>query len=104
MFREILNTLWTKIASAIIALCILILTTQYLGTEGRGLVSLISSSIGIIGIFAGFVGGPAVIYLAAKNKTQYLLIPIYGWSAIVTVIGSGVYCSFISFLWHIFCR
>lgn len=90
MFREILNTLWTKIASAIIALCILILTTQYLGAEGRGLVSLISSSIGIIVIFAGFVGGPAVIYFAAKNKTQYLLIPIYGWAVIVTIVGSGV--------------
>ena len=90
MFREILNTLWTKIASAIIALGILILTTQYLGAEGRGLVSLISSSIGIIVIFAGFVGGPAVIYFAAKNKTQYLLIPIYGWAVIVTIVGSGV--------------
>jgi O-antigen/teichoic acid export membrane protein len=89
MFREILNTLWTKIASAIIALCILILTTQYLGAEGRGLVSLISSSIGIIVIFVGFVGGPAVIYFAAKNKTQYLLIPIYGWAVIVTIVGSG---------------
>ena len=90
MFREILNTLWTKIASAIIALCILILTTQYLGAVGRGLVSLISSSIGIIVIFAGFVGGPALIYFAAKNKTQYLLIPIYGWAVIVTIVGSGV--------------
>jgi len=90
MFREILNTLWTKIASAIIALGILILTTQYLGAEGRGLVSLISSSIGIIVIFAGFVGGPALIYFAAKNKTQYLLIPIYGWAVIVTIVGSGV--------------
>jgi O-antigen/teichoic acid export membrane protein len=90
MFREILNTLWTKIASAIIALCILILTTQYLGADGRGLLSLISSSIGIIGIFAGFVGGPAVIYLAAKNKTQYLLIPIYIWAVIVTIMGSGI--------------
>ena len=89
MFREILNTLWTKIASAIIALGILILTTQYLGAEGRGLVSLISSSIGIIVIFVGFVGGPAVIYFAAKNKTQYLLIPIYGWAVIVTIVGSG---------------
>jgi len=90
MFREILNTLWTKIGSAIIALCILILTTQYLGADGRGLISLISSSIGIIGIFAGFIGGPAAIYLAAKNKTQYLLIPIYGWTVIVTIVGSGV--------------
>jgi O-antigen/teichoic acid export membrane protein len=90
MFREILNTFWTKIASAIIAFCILILTTQYLGAEGRGVVSLISSSIGIIGIFVGFVGGPAVIYFAARNKSQNLFVPIYGWAVIVTIMGSGI--------------
>ncbi len=90
MFREILNTFWTKIASAVIALCILILTTQFLGAGGRGLVSLITSTIGIIGIFAGFVGGPAIVYLASKNKVQYLIIPIYAWAVIVTIIGSAV--------------
>jgi O-antigen/teichoic acid export membrane protein len=90
MLREILNTVWTKIASAIIALCILILTTQYLGPGGRGLVSLISSSIGIIGIFAGFVGGPAIIFLASKQKLEYLILPIYGWAFVVSILGSGV--------------
>jgi O-antigen/teichoic acid export membrane protein len=90
MFREILNTIWTKIFSAILALGILIITTQYLGADGRGLVSLIYSSIGIIGIFAGFVGGPAVIYLAAKEKMQYLLLPIYSWILFVAIIGSAL--------------
>lgn len=90
MFREIFNTLWTKIASAVIALCILILTTQYLGASGRGLVSLISSSIGIIGIFAGFIGGPAVVYFASKKKLPYLLLPIYGWTFFVSCLGSGI--------------
>jgi O-antigen/teichoic acid export membrane protein len=90
MFREILNTIGTKIASAIIALLILILTTQYLGADGRGLVSLIYSSIGIIGIFAGFVGGPAVIYLASKKKMQYLILPIYAWAVVIAILGAGV--------------
>jgi O-antigen/teichoic acid export membrane protein len=90
MLRDILNTLWTKIASAIVALCILILTTQCLGADGRGLVSLISSSIGIIAIFAGFVGGPAIVYLATRKKLQYLLLPIYGWSVVVAILGSGI--------------
>jgi O-antigen/teichoic acid export membrane protein len=90
MFRDILNTLWTKIASAIVALCILILTTQYLGADGRGLVSLISSCVGIIVMCAGFVGGPAVVYFASKKKLQYLLLPIYGWAVVVTILGSGI--------------
>jgi O-antigen/teichoic acid export membrane protein len=90
MLREILNTLWTKIASAIVTLCILILTTQYLGADGRGLISLISSSVGIVVIFAGFVGGPAVVYLASKQKLQYLLLPIYGWTVVVAILGSGI--------------
>jgi len=90
MLREILNTIWTKIASAIIALCILILTTQYLGADGRGLVSLISSCVGIIVIFAGFVGGPAVVYLASKKKLQYLLLPIYGWTVFIAILGAGI--------------
>jgi O-antigen/teichoic acid export membrane protein len=90
MLKEILNTLWTKIASAIVALGILILTTQYLGAGGRGLVSLISSCLGIIVIFAGFVGGPAIVYLASKKKIQYLLLPIYGWTVIIALLGSGI--------------
>ena len=90
MFREILNTIGTKIASAVIALLILILTTQYLGADGRGLVSLIYSSIGIIGIFAGFVGGPAVIYLASKHKLIHLLFPVYIWIFLVAIAGSGL--------------
>jgi len=90
MFREILNTIGTKIASAVIALLILILTTQYLGADGRGLVSLIYSSIGIIGIFAGFVGGPAVIYLASKHKLIHLLFPVYTWILLVAIAGSGL--------------
>jgi O-antigen/teichoic acid export membrane protein len=88
MIKDILNTFWTKIASAIIALCILILTTQYLGAGGRGLVSLISSCLGVIMMFSGFVGGPAVIFLASKKKIQYLLLPIYVWSVIVSLLGS----------------
>lgn len=90
MLSEILNTMWTKIASAVIALLILILTTQFLGADGRGLVSLIYSSIGIIGIFAGFVGGPAVIYLAAKKNIQYLILPIYSWTFFIAILGAGV--------------
>jgi O-antigen/teichoic acid export membrane protein len=90
MFREILNTIWTKIFSAFLALGILIITTQYLGADGRGLVSLIFSSVGIIGIFAGFVGGPAVIYLAAREKMQYLLLPIYSWIFFVALIGAAL--------------
>ena len=90
MFREILNTIWTKIASAVIALLILILTTQYLGADGRGLVSLIYSSIGIIGIVAGFVGGPAVIYLASKEKMLLLIPPIYAWTTLIALTGAGV--------------
>ena len=90
MFREILNTIWTKIASAVIALLILILTTQYLGADGRGLVSLIYSSVGIIGIVAGFVGGPAVIYLASKEKMLLLIPPIYAWTTVVAITGAGV--------------
>jgi O-antigen/teichoic acid export membrane protein len=89
MFRVILNTLWSKIASAVIALGILILTTQYLGAEGRGLVSLIISSIGTIVLFAGFIGGPAVIYLASKKKIPYLLLPIYGWTVIISIVGTA---------------
>jgi O-antigen/teichoic acid export membrane protein len=89
MLRDILNTFWTKIASAIITLCILIITTQYLGADGRGLVSLISSCIGIIVIVAGFVGGPAIVYLVSKKKLQYLLLPVFVWTVVVSFIGSA---------------
>lgn len=90
MFRDIFSTISTKIASAVIALAILILTTQYLGAEGRGLVSIIYAAIMIIGIFCGFIGGPATVYLAAKKPLHYLLIPIYSWIVVIAIAGSLV--------------
>jgi len=88
MFKTILNTLGTKIISLLMGFLILILTTQYLGADGRGLVSLLGTSVGLILIFSGFIGGSSLVYLASRHDISYLLIPSYFWAVIIAVTGT----------------
>lgn len=88
MLNKILGTFVTRIFSSILGFFILILTTQYLGAEGRGIIGLLGVSIGIILIFTGFIGGPALVYLTPRKNLLQLLIPSYLWAFLVCIVGT----------------
>jgi len=94
MFKTILNTLGTKIISSLIGFLILILTTQYLGADGRGLISLLGTSVGLILIFSGFIGGSSLVYLTSRHDISYLLIPSYFWAVLIAVTGTITFAIF----------
>lgn len=90
MGKYISLTLLSKIASLLMAIALLILTTRYLGAYGRGLVSLLTAYVGLIVLFSGFVGGSCLVYLIPRNKSKEFLkqtlISSYIWSVIVSYI------------------
>jgi len=92
MVKKILNTLATKVISSLLSFFLLVLTTRYLGAYGRGIISLVIASIGILALFSGFVGGTSLVYLIPKNNNRVFLKQAsflsYGWAFSVCLFGS----------------
>lgn len=95
MFKKILNTFIVKIFSAASSFVLLILTTQYLGATGRGTISLIVASVGIITLINGFVGGVSLVYLIPKNKNKefltHVVIISYLWAFVAGILVSSMF-------------
>ena len=90
MIKSIFSTFTTRIFSLFISFATLILTTKYLGAKGRGYISLLTTSAGLINLFSGFVGGAALVYLIPKNKSRNFvfqaIILSYCWALLVSIV------------------
>lgn len=88
MIKKIINTFLTRTLSSIFAFILLLFTTHLLGSSGRGVISIISSTIGISVLFNGFVGGASLVYIIPKNKPtlSQILTLCYPWSIFVGVL------------------
>ncbi|NCA85035.1 MAG: hypothetical protein EOM83_05595 [Clostridia bacterium] len=80
MLNKIVNTFGTRVAIAIINLLIAVMVSQVLGTEGKGVQSLIIVSITYILVFANLMGGGALVYLTPRFHFQTLAVPAYLWA------------------------
>ena len=85
MSRIILSTIFIRGFLAILNFLLAILTTQYLGPEGKGDVSLFVLNLTIIQLINNFVGGPYLVYLVPRKNIMHLLIPSYAWGLLVSV-------------------
>ena len=83
MFRKILANFGVRVGSAVLNLILAILFSQILGPEGKGEQSLFLTTIAIIIIFDGFVGGAALVYLSSRVSWVRLLIASNAWIVIV---------------------
>ncbi len=88
MIGKILNTLGTRILSAIASLAIAILISNYLGASGKGEQGLIIATISIIIIVTGIVGPSSLVYHLPRFPVSVLVIPSYIWLIICL---SGIY-------------
>ncbi len=90
MIKSIFSTFTTRVFSLIISFATLILTTNYLGAEGRGYISLLTASAGLINLFSGFIGGAALVYLIPRNKSRNFVIQSailsYFWAFFVSIV------------------
>jgi O-antigen/teichoic acid export membrane protein len=80
------NTLFTKILSAVFSLAIVMLTTHVFGPEGRGEISLISADLTIVLLFSQILGGSSLVYLYSRESPFLLLLSAIVWAIISPLI------------------
>lgn len=79
MRKNILSTLFTKGSIAILNFLIVVITSKYLGSDGRGVISLLVLNITVILLINDLVGGGALVYLVPRINFRQLLFPSYIW-------------------------
>ncbi|MCF6241143.1 MAG: polysaccharide biosynthesis C-terminal domain-containing protein [Bacteroidales bacterium] len=78
MFKNILNTFFTKIFTAILSLVIVVINSKVLGASGVGIISLIILSVAIYLLIHEFFSGAFVYFVPRNNNFQLLLIAYLG--------------------------
>lgn len=82
MFKQIINTLFTKILSGFLNLAIAIIISNYLGADGKGIQGLILTTISVSVILIGIIGQGGLTYLLPRIHFSLLIIPSYLWTLI----------------------
>lgn len=88
MFRNIASTFGSKLLVSLLNLAIVIVISQYLKTEGRGVSGLFITNLALIALFNNFIGGSTLVYLVPRYPVLSLFLPAYLWATIV----SGIFC------------
>jgi O-antigen/teichoic acid export membrane protein len=86
MVNNILNTVGTKFFSAVFNFLILLVTANYMGTQGRGEISILIASLTILLLFTNFVGGNTLTYLAPRKPVSTLLLISYCWTILISAL------------------
>lgn len=86
MIRTIVATTFSKFGVILISFALLVSTTQFLGAEGKGYISLFLLNVTLVQLISSFIGGPALVYLLPRFGAERLLLPSYIWALIVSVV------------------
>jgi len=92
VFKNIIHTAGTRILNALINLAVLLLITNFIGSKGFGIISLVVLDITVIQLFMGLFAGGSLIYFASRGKTAQLLFSSYIWILFVTMIFTVTGC------------
>jgi O-antigen/teichoic acid export membrane protein len=105
LFARILNTFGAKAITAVINLLIAIILSQYLGPTGKGVQSLIITTITFVLVFANLMGGATLVYLVPRHAPSLLIFPSFVWTILVSIFSYFVLLLFPvverSFIFHI---
>lgn len=82
MRSKIFGTLGSKVLISLGNFLLLILTTQYLGADGRGYISLLITNLALIQLINQVLSGPAMVYLMPRKPIEELVLPAYLWAII----------------------
>ncbi len=88
MIRNILGTISSKIAIAIMTLTLVVANANYFGAEGVGTIGLIVLCISILQLLSSFAGGGALIYLSAHYPIKKMAFVYLLWTIFVTIFGT----------------
>jgi len=90
VFKNILHTAGTRILNALFNLVVLLLITNFIGSKGFGVISLIVLDITVIQLFMGLLAGGSLIYFASRSRTVPLLFASYLWILFVILFFAGL--------------
>lgn len=86
MFRKISYTFGSKALNAILGFANTIIITQNIGTEGKGVVTMFMSNLGLSLLISHIIGGNSIVYLSARYDKFKLLLPCYFWEIIMSFL------------------
>lgn len=84
MLYKIIETIVTKGFTSFCNLLILLITTNYLGAEGRGEMAIVILGISIVAIFQNILSGSAITYFTPKFEAKTLIFAATIWNLIVS--------------------
>lgn len=90
MIKRILQHFAARVLTAGLSFAVVWLTARCLGAAGRGQVSLFVTDVAGLALLAGLVGGSSLIYLVPRRNVWLLLLPAYGWGALVSLGGAAI--------------
>ena len=86
MIRSVVFSFIVRFASAVLNFLVIVLLSNVLGSEGKGICSRYITIIANALIFCDFIGGPPLVFMAAKYRVSNILLPSYLWSALTSLI------------------
>ncbi|MDB9964186.1 polysaccharide biosynthesis C-terminal domain-containing protein [Vicingaceae bacterium] len=91
MIGNIINTVSTRISLAVLSIALLLLNSNFLGSEGLGTVGIIVLEITIYLLISNVVCGGSLIYFTSRKSANALLLAAYMW----IVLSAAFYYSLI---------
>jgi O-antigen/teichoic acid export membrane protein len=95
MLESIILTVRNRIVSAVASFMVIVFVSNRLFAEGAGISGLLLSSINLILLINGFLGGSSLVFVLPKNKSRDFLIKTiminYLWIVISSTIVSFIF-------------
>ena len=82
MIGNIINTVTTRISLAVLSIVLLLLNSNFLGSEGLGTVGIIVLEITIYLLISNVVCGGSLVYFTSRKSVNALVLAAYIWIAI----------------------
>ena len=83
--QTIIQTFLSRFLILALNFGLVIFTTNFWGSEGKGIISLVIADLAIVGFFTNIFVGSSVTYFAPKLKKEQILLYAYIWSIIAGV-------------------
>ena len=94
MIGNIINTVSTRISLAVLSIALLLLNSNFLGSEGLGTVGIIVLEITIYLLISNVVCGGSLVYFTSRKSPNALLIAAYTW----IILSASFYYLLLSFI------
>ncbi|MGZ3867336.1 MAG: hypothetical protein ACXVC6_13585 [Bacteroidia bacterium] len=94
MLGKIVQTIFSKGLISVINFLVVMITARYLGSDGRGHISIMFLNVTVILLFNDILGGSSLVYLTSKRDPYSLFVP-----ATVSALITGL---LFPFLFHLY--